>query len=262
MAKLQKFFEYLNNENTFYLYKYLKTSEEDLIESLPYEYSYLIEDYFSSMDVDPTDKLGDMEPYEYVDYLFEEDKEVFGSFAKWLFDGVNSRNLGIPDAEYPSWSFLTYRGIHKPNEWLLHFTTHSAMHDILKLNKFSLGTQDMTKLGLTTHYSDESKKYGGYNFGYSIQDAIQYNRSAERYGDGESIIMFKASGVKAWHSGDEEYQTIFDGSSVRDMTGLTKNYAGDWVIFGYDDLIKKENWWELAKWIEKNYDQYRKMLQK
>jgi hypothetical protein len=261
MAKLQKFFEYLNNHNTQNLFKYFKMTKEQIIDSLPYLYPELLMKFSTDEDVELgiyADYL-DVQSYDYVDFMFEDNRELFDRFAEWLYSGVENHTLEIPLPEYPSWSFMLEMGIHKPNDWLVHFTYVDSMKNILR-DGFTYGMANMNRLALTTAYDYEDKEGGGYNFAYDIDDAVKYGSVAGGYGDGQSIIMLRASGVKVWHRTDQEMQIIFDGASAKDIVGLTRVKDGSWVIVNNEKLVNKKTWKELAEWIEKNYDQYKNVL--
>jgi len=61
-------------------------------------------------------------------------------------------------------------------------------------NGFTIGMSDMRKLGLTTYARNDgySKKYGGYNFAFSL-DERDYKYAGNKYG--KEAIVFRASGL-------------------------------------------------------------------
>ena len=78
-------------------------------------------------------------------------------------------------------------------------------------------------------------------------------------------MIFRASGVKLWHYGDNEDQVIFYGPSAKDIIYLEFNDETDeWYISStkrYGQILyQNEDLGEVVYWIERNYDQYRKHL--
>lgn len=133
-------------------------------------------------------------------------------------------------------------------------------------NGFKFGVGDMTKLGLTTHLGDVEKKYGGYNFAYTLNDFIKYGKSNNFYGSGYKYgsegVIFRASGIKLWHYTDEEYQVIFYGNTAKNIIPIFSGIYGGFEVYSKSDrlLFASDDLERVVYWIINNYSQYRKQL--
>jgi len=266
--------EYITND-VIYLKDYFNMSDETKKQNLPYEYSYEFNEFIDTEVIDfeyPThsfigtdgEEPGDpYEEYEIAEWLYDNNKPLFDEFANWLFKKINDHDLSIPDEDYPAWSFFDSPSVVK-NQWLIHFTNNA---DDIEQQGFTKGVNDMTKLGLTTNLSSFEKEYGGYNFAYTINDFKKYAGRGYHLGGGykygSEAVIFMASGIRLWHNSDEEYQTIFYGNTARNIIAVTPCDDFKWCIksnktgqrlFGTDDLE------QIANWIIKNFEQYRKHL--
>lgn len=270
--------EYITREE-IYLKDYLSMSDEAKKSSLPHEYYYFFDNFLDEMDYDftkPKEKVASNyidEPDEEVDmfeynlelmtWLENNDKETFNAFADYLFDKIESNTLPINDADYPAWSYFDNDAKIVKNQWLIHFTNNA---DGIASYGFKYGVDDMTKLGLTTSLGEYDKKYGGYNFAYTLYDFDRYgNARWNGYKYGNEAVIFRASGIKVWHYGDEEPQVIFYGNTAKNIIPITDGENNKWsvrdiktnaVLYENDKLDK------VVEWIVINYDQYRKRLHK
>ena len=77
----------------------------------------------------------------------------------------------------------------------------------------------------------------------------------------KELVIFKSSGVRLWHSGDDENQTIFWGKEASHINCINNEY-GDWVIRNKvgNKIYENENLEKVVDWVVNNYDQYRKVL--
>ncbi len=265
--EILKLNEYLTNEGIS-LMKYFSMSDEEKIESLPYMYS---SEWFFDQFIEETDI--EYNRNNYVDndgneiesdedfYVENLPYDIQKQYGKWLFNSVNNHQLDVPDAEYPAWSFLAYPELVK-NQWLIHFTDDA---NGIANDGFKYGVDEMDKLGLTTHLSDFEKKYGGYNFSYLLSDYQKYGRSnrMREWKYGNEAVIFRASGVKLWHHGDEEPQVIFYGNTATNIipiTGGENLKHGVYSSKNRDLLYESDDMYKIVDWIVKNYDQYRKHL--
>ncbi len=257
--KSYKLFEYMVSD-TSYLKRYLNMSDEDKMSGLVYQFGHLIDEYINDTgDDDILDRSGFVEGkneyYEISDMLSKEDHKLFG---EWLM--TNYKKYAV-NSDWPSWEYFTYHGIVK-NQWLIHFSDYAP--DIAK-EGFKKGVFDIERLGLTTWLGDQDKNYGGYNFAYTLQDFAKYGQ--DRYDGpdvwkyGKEAVIFRASGVRVWHSGDEEYQTIFYGNTATNINYL-EHYQGEWWIEGKNGrkLVKFDDLEQLVPWFTDNYSQYQKQL--
>lgn len=166
--------------------------------------------------------------------------------------------------EVPSWAFFEDPRLVRPSTWLIHFTDDARS---VRDSGFTRGVSDVERLGLTTYLSDAEKEDGGFAFAFiaDSRDALQANG---KYG-GEAV-MFRAVGVRAYHTGDDENQVIFWGESVspasivalvpventNEFCVLTKGRMHD---RGRDCAFKGQLADAIA-WVERNYDQYRRQI--
>lgn len=163
-------------------------------------------------------------------------------------------------SDAPSWATLSYEGVVK-NQWLIHFTDDP---NGIAANGFKYGMDDMDRVALSTWFSDKSKEMGGYNFAYLLGDFVRYGEvrggGSPKYG--KHAVIFRASGIKVWHSGDDEPQIIFRGSEARDIMPIYHEYSA-WQlpedskgkpIYQSDDLS------DVTTWVVNNWAQYQKAL--
>ena len=178
--------EYITNDE-IYLRDYLSMPKSAKLAYLPHEYSYFFNDFLEETDYDfnyPKEtKSSDYldEPDEEVDmfdndielitWLEHNDMKTFNAFGEYLYDKINNNTLPINDSEYPAWSYFDDKPTLIKNQWLIHFTNDA---DDIAREGFKYGVDDMTKLGLTTHLGEFDKKYGGYNFAYTIGEFNKY----------------------------------------------------------------------------------------
>ncbi len=210
-----------------------------------------------------TDNLDAFGDFESAEQLHEEDASLFEHIPEYLQKEASEtilHNLMRHDpAEVPSSEWFTPENKLIPRQtWLVHFTDHASaiIHD-----GFTKGMDDAYKLGLTTYFGDGAKQYGGYNFAFEAKSRYaSFAASQKKYG--KEAILFQSSGVKAWHSGDEEDQIIFWGPEV-DKNSLIYIHQshGDWYVLNkHSRPIIQGEFEYIVNWLIANYDQYRKAL--
>lgn len=173
-------------------------------------------------------------------------------FVKWLEWNCNYNNN-------PTSSVMDYtRDVN--NEWLIHFSDNAA--DIWR-NGFIYATNDIDYLAYSGAGSTNNKDSEGYDFAYLASEFMRYAfddyHGTPKYGN--EAVMFRASGVKATHFGDEEEQVMFYNKDAKDIVYLQNGYDGWYVesnsgrpMYVNDDLGT------VVEWVENNFDQYRKHL--
>ena len=269
--------EYITNDE-IYLRDYLSMPKSEKLAYLPHEYSYFFDDFLEETDyefnspkemrpgnyVDAPDEEVDMfdSEIELITWLEHNDMKTFNAFAEYLYNKINNNTLPISDSEYPAWSYFDENPTLVKNQWLIHFTDDA---DGIAREGFKYGVDDMTKLGLTTHLGDFDKKYGGYNFAYTIGEFNKYakgNYSRGKYKYGKEAVVFNASGIKVWHYGDEEPQVIFYGNTARNIIPITGGENSDYAIFRKDGtvLFEHDDLETVVYWLINNFQQYRKAL--
>jgi len=167
------------------------------------------------------------------------------------------------DHEAPSWFNLTNPSLAK-NQWLIHFTMDA---DQIADGGFRYGQSDLSRLGgHVSNALDARRSSGKFNFGYNAKDQAQYEKGHGKYG--YEAVLFKASGVEAWHSGDQERQVIFAGNTAKDIIPLTSSdWGSGWLVGGlgkggrpdgdgdaFPSLV------EAVEWAKKNYGQYKNVM--
>lgn len=271
--------EHISN-HVIYLKNYLSMSEEQKKSYLVEQYWYLFDDFLNdtNTEFEPPKELRssdyDDEPdeevdmfdndYDMVEWLSRNNKELYDKFADYLYENIINHTLNnnqVADSDYPAWSYFYGKPEIIKNQWLVHLTDNA--NDIYR-DGFKFGVGEIDKLHLTTHLSRFDKKYGGYNFAYTPWDFSRYAMDGRRgeYKYGSEAVVFRASGVRVWHSGDEEYQTIFYGGTARDIVPITSGEDKDYAVYGKNDkiLFEDNDLERVIDWVIDNYDQYRKQL--
>jgi len=259
-----------------YLKDYFKMPDSKKIEYLPQDYPYFFRDFLVETDTyfeEPTEKQRsrstdvsgeDIDMFEddvdLLDWLYKNNKELYIEYGEYLLEKIKNNELPIPDADYPAWSFFDNSPELIKNQWLIHFTKDA--YGIAE-NGFKYGVDNMSKLGLTTHLSEFDKKYGGYNFAYTLGDFERYGRSGwgrSKYKYGGEPVVFNASGIKVWHYGDEEPQVIFYGNTAKNIIPIKFNYDDEFYVQSKKGrlLYKNKELPKVVDWIKNNYQQYRK----
>lgn len=251
--------EYVTSD-VYSLFKYLSISDADkkkyLYEMYPYQFPTFLK--HSNIEVDVSE-IDDWFDYDGVIALLNKNPKLKKRFNEYLFEGINTVSLKIPDEDYPAWSFFSDHPEIIKNQWLVHFTSYSS--DIYR-HGFKYGVDEIDKLGLTTRLSDIDKKYGGFNFAYTLHDFPRYARNRHGYKYGEEVVLFRASGVRVFHHSDGEYQTIFYGSTAKNIYPLTE-HNGMWSVtsnLNGHTLYEDDNLEKVIDWFVHNYNQYRKHL--
>lgn len=266
LIKHQMLNEYITRD-VVYLKDYLSMSDEDKKRSLPHEYHYFFNDFVDEADIDLEteipDDIRDGDDYELVDWLENNNKDIYNSFADYLYEKVNDHELNIPNSDYPAWSYFDDNPKLVKKQWLIHFTDNA---DSIVKSGFKYGVSDMTKLGLTTHLGEFAKKYGGYNFAYLLSDFPKYASGRFGYGYkyGKEVVIFNASGIKVWHFGDEEPQVIFYGNTATNIIAITRGENEEWGLHSKSGklLFENDKLETVVKWFVNNYHQYRKNFYK
>lgn len=258
-----------------YLKDYLSMSKEQKMAYLPHEYNYFFEDFLietqtefippkeikQSNYLDQPEEEMDMfdNTIELITWLEYNNKTIYNKFAEYLYDKIINIELPIPDADYPAWSYFDKPELIK-NQWLIHFTNDNAQ--TIAQEGFKYGVDDMTKLGLTTHLGEFDKKYGGYNFAYTLKDFPKYYKSFHNYTYGNQAVIFNASGLKTYHHGDQEPQVIFYGNTAKNIIPLIRGNEKEWAVYSKNgkQLYEEDNLELVVNWITKNYAQYKNQL--
>ena len=255
--------EYLSQDMVS-LKKYFETTKEEREHYLPYSYpeqfkQFAIEQRLNSKLVK---ELSDMEPYEIPEVLEQNYPEIFQQFGSWLYMMIEDGDLNAIAADYPAWSYFDSVQLIK-NQWLIHFTNDA---DSIAREGFTRGVNEMDKLGLTTHLGDFYKKYGGYNFAYTIQDYKKHSGTRylqQKFKYGNEAVIFNASGLRLWHHGDEEPQVIFFGNTAKNIIPITGGEDKDWAVRNSKTnriIFEDDNFDKVVQWVINNFIQYRNAI--
>ena len=134
---------------------------------------------------------------------------------------------------------------------------------------FRYGQNDLSRLGgLVSNALDASRSSGKFNFAYNTNNQSQYQKGHGKYG--REAVLIKASGVEAWHSGDQEHQVIFDNSTAKDIVPLTlSDWGSGWLVGGLGKGGRPDGQGDAfpslvaaVEWAKKNYDQYKNVMQR
>lgn len=251
--------EYVTNP-LIYFRDYINMSDEDKAEDARYMF-YTVDSMEEFLD----EKEAEDEDFERPEGEIEDPShlgpELEKEYGEWLMsDGGYRLADEFGDAEMPSWYYFSNAKIVK-NTWLIHISDH--IRDIID-DGFRYGVEDVRQLGLTTYTSQQHKKQKHnsefYNFAFTPDEFRKWDRG--KYG--KHFVMFVSSGVEAYHSGDEEYQTLFIARDARYFVPVYNEY-GDYVVYGKDDerpVFKSEKPMAVVKWVIQNFSQYRRQIVK
>lgn len=256
--------EYISREEIS-LMKYLTLPVREKHIQIAFNYPEYIDVYLEEIENNEELEVlnGYDDKYDYIYDLKDKDNELFTNYGEWLYInlvGDNRSLIGIPPQDKPIWTYFSDETEIIKNQWLVHFTNDA---NSISKDGFIYGVDDLNKLGLTTYFDDFDKKYGGYNFAYTIDDYKKYSKVGSRYKYGEEVVLFRASGVRVWHFTDEEYQTIFYGNTAKDIIPITEGENNRWGIYSTKNgnlIVESDNLTQIIYWIINNYDQYRKHL--
>lgn len=250
------FTEALSNE-LMYLKRYLEMSDEDKAMNRAVSFPHLVNDYLDKEgEVKPEFK--DMEEYEIVEWLYENDPETLVDYGEYL---VGQREY-YDSSEFELYDVADFQGFVRQG-WLVHFSNRA--HQIAADQNFKIGVpyEDVNRLALSTNFKDIAKT-GGFNFAYDVDDVDKYAFDGGRPKYGDEAVLFMGDGLKIWHDGDSEKQVIFDGKQTKKPIILIQ-YDGDvWYIESTktgERIIEEDEITDIASWVERNYAQYRKHLE-
>lgn len=269
--------EYLKSSDNLALYKYFNMTEEEKKESLPYDFSWLFEEFLEEeeiefnwpthdyLDVDGEQRGHKLEDFELPDWLLNHNKQLLNKFADWIYDKISNvkhNKLGISDRDLPAWTYFDKPEIIK-EQWLIHQTDDA---DSIERYGFTHGMEEIEKLGLTTEFSKESKKYGGYNFAYTIYDFKRYGYSRyrnQKFKYGKELVIFRCSGVRVWHHTDNEPQVVFWGKLATHINIIEEGETANWGIYNNKTrrlLYQNDDIEKVIDWFVENYNQYKNYL--
>lgn len=253
--------EYLE-ENMISLKDYFNMSDEEKIMGLLYDHNYFhfFDDFLTEKNIKKPNTNGEsMNDIEFIEWLQRNNQKLWLKFGEWLLEKVNNRTLDMPEHELPTWAFYGSPELIK-NQWLIHFTDNAI--DIAS-EGFTKGVSDMTRLGITTGFSTFEKKYGGYNFAFTLNEFDKYGRIGNSYHYGNEAVIFRASGLKVWHFDDRESQVIFYGKTATNIIPIIDGENANFGVFNSKTgrfVYENDKLENVVNWLVKNFIQYRKKL--
>ena len=249
--------EYLDREMMMPLKRLLNMSEEEQEEYLIDDFYYLSAEYMDNQV--GLDELGydtgEGDNWEIGEELSErinngDLKEYRDGFIRYIKKYLNDNYW-----ETPPFLVMDYiKDIY--NSWLIHFTNNP--HSI-STSGFVFGTGEYNSLAYSGCRT--GNKYGqGYNFAYDVDDFEKYYKYCSKPKYGEGAVLFRASGIKVWHNGDEETQVIFNGGTVNSVVPIYYNNGEWWIENKSTEMVirRDEDLGRLVKWWIDNEAQYRR----
>lgn len=247
-------------KNISWLKKYLSMSDDEKAIDIALQAHWKFFDYLEKHEPERLDEVSMQE--DTLDVVEEwcsvqdDRRNVIIRYGNYLIKNID--HIGLTHQETPSWYYMSDPKIVK-NQWMVHFT--DTPDDIVENQQFDHLVEDLTQLGLTTYLDRGSSIRGnkGYGFAYTVGDKMYQDY-------GRHMIVFRASGLRVYHNGDHEHQTLFYGPTARNINVIySHDRTGGWYI---ENRKTGENIYETGdykyttplNWFVKNYNQYRKVL--
>lgn len=234
-------------------------STSDLWDTLAYAwdgFDQALEDIGSSLS--ELNKLRDNDQYEEIYAICYRLDDWFDKNPTEKMDAAEAVVQAEP-AEAPSWAYLdlNVKRLLPASTWLVHWTDDARS---IAAKGFKHGLSDVTRLGLTKHFNDSAKKFGGYNFAFKASDV----EDSSSYGS--ELVVFQSSGVECYHSGDEEDQVVFWGGSItsKPVAIVSDPDADDgkFVVLGAngEPVARLSGAVAAVKWVIAHGDRHRRSL--
>lgn len=242
-----------------YLDQYLKGGFD------PYDYDFEAAEFVEENYIEFYNNLQDLgytEPYEIGEaWVGQATEEQLKEFENYIIDKSGTGNYRM-ETDEPAYVHLSSCGL-TDEGWFVHFTS-----DAWKIVKdgFSFGHDDYRGLGLTTWKSEKYRKESpGYNFAFEL--GSRDSEIASRAGKyGKEAVIFYGKGLKCHHSGDEEYQIIVWGPSIRkDMIFEVSHGDSGWYVplaNGREVNLDDPTITNAGNWVAQNYNMIRQIEQK
>lgn len=217
-----------------YFEKSIEEKEDELPEFFQVNYPHIFDnwvyenpDFFVELDeYDSEDEAYDNIIYPTTYYELESEiLEKYKNFLIEIVDNVfNNNPYDLNLNILPLYVTYTYEDV--VDGWLVHFTDYEETVESILESQHFIGIPNMYNLAITAA-NEEDYTEEGYCFGFDIDDIYEnFKNSYSHYGS--YGILFKASGIKLYHNGDEEHQVIFIGNQVSNL-----------IPFMYDEDTKE-----------------------
>lgn len=253
--------EYLDKDHDIPLKNYLSMSDNEKETDILYSFPYLLFNFFNELmeNGQLSDEEAEIVKNSDEDGEYLVDEVINGGLNGYYKDALKYIQSNADYYDFPAHQTFD-EAIPIKNEWLIHFT-----NDALSIARegFKYGTEFLDRLHFTNAGHIEGKGKG-YDFAYTVRDYDRFYRGYNgnpKYGN--EAVLFRASGIKTWHYGDEEYQVIFWGNNAKDIIPIQQNYDGDWTVFSDKtgrELVKFDKLEDIVNWVLNNKEQYRKHM--
>lgn len=218
-----------NNRRLYDLVAYFNKTVEEKEKELPQffhdNYPHVYDqwteqnlDYFKDPDYNEDEDDGDFEfrVPEFYHHLEDKYLKEYTQFLVEIIDnfrqGDNPYDLSLD--VLPLYYTFTYEGTVE-DDWLIHFTEHEDTQEQIIESGYFLGIPSLYNLAISAANEEDWVK-DGYCFAYEYSDSYyNYKNGTIKYGN--YGVLFKGSGVKLYHGGDEEHQVVFIGDQVSNM---------------------------------------------
>lgn len=209
---------------------------------------------FAGEPINSAEDLQDHEP----ELFYQLDEIEQNACAEWCVDYIMRHDpANAPTTAHVS---LNRNQLIPRVTWLVHFSDEA---ENIARTGFTHGMDEMDRLGLTTYFTHDAKKRGGYNFAFEATSRHAQNAAwNNKYG--LNAVLFQNSGVHCTHYGDEEDQVIFWGADVNPKRMIYLDRPeGVWQVRNVktgNTLFTADRYLKVVEWVIKNEAQYRRSL--
>jgi len=216
MMNLVDYFEKSIEEKEDELPQFFQTNYPNILD----EWTTQNPDFFVELDEYDSEE----EAYDNIIYpttYYELEPNILEEYKKFLIEIVNVFKDNPYDLDLnilPLYVTYTYEG-DVVDDWIVHFTDYKDNIKSILKNQHFVGIPNIYNLAITSSNTEDYTEEG-YCFGFHIDDIYEnFKDGYSHYGN--YCILFKASGIKLYHNGDEEHQVIFIGNQVSNLIPFT-----------------------------------------
>ena len=234
----------------------------------------------------------------------EAPEELKLAFGAWVYDLVTNKehhdNLKLSGTihrignlikgdDQPAWCWMNFERYIK-NSWNIHFVgiggggwdsdEHNETVKNIAKNGFKYGTnlEKMKGVWISGWKDLEEKELlpeGGYIFGYPLDDFSESTIIEQKY---NSFVLFQSSGLEVFHRADNEKQSIFFSSTIKNIIPVfidnPEEFPDEEQYYICDKNDPKKKYWKpryrglsqqeqienLKEWLNKSFDQYKNRI--
>ncbi len=245
------------------LIRYFEKPIQEKIEELPefFERNYpdnILIDWCSDNISYFTENVDDEEADIFIPdgvYALVQYPEAYKAYCEFLYeissnikDIFNNNPYNLKPHLLPLFITYSYEDDVKDG-WLVHFTMElETVESIIEDGHFK-GIPNVDNLTVTAGNEEEWVE-DGYCFAFDISDSY-YNFRDEYAKYGTNGVIFKSSGIKLFHAGDDEHQVVFIGNTATNMIGFHQDEKTGFFYTLDKKIIDKD----FYKFIEKVLEQ-------